>query len=149
MGYTPVNAPFAEAAAAQNRQALKNVVQNINLLSRRENTAKAYDPKASEYYKFCDHKYGGQHESGCYTVTSAKLYEFLFYQSMRSKYSRGGKNRSAHGFDPNDFDMVVKRYAEYQVQYDKGQIDEIPDPEDPVGYDTINTALSWKRFVNR
>ena len=90
---------------------MRHTVQNINLQTRKENTTKAYDPKAQEYYSFCNYRYSSVFEGTRYTVTTDKVLEFLFYQAMRPKYNRGGKKRrDNHGFDKDDYEAVVTSY---------------------------------------
>lgn len=133
------------------------IVHQINRKTRRANTAAAYDPKAEEWGQFVDTVYCSQHASIRYTVTSEKLYRFLFYHAFRNKYNRkrkhgsGKTNMSKHGFNYEDYTRVVGTYTKAAEAYaervrtklvdaDVEQF-EPPEPDDPVGYDQINTYL--------
>jgi hypothetical protein len=121
---------------------LSRIVGQVTHQSRGENTPLAYDPKQAEFYTYCDHAYLGVHEQSRYTVTSIKLFDFLFYHSFRNQYPRGGGTRGkAHGFDITDYDHVRTTYASYMqtMILDPTGEYEIPDPEKPVGFDCINT----------
>jgi hypothetical protein len=71
----------------------QTVRQEVNLASRCHNTAKAYDPKAREYYDFCNYKYLLLPINQRYTVTSDKLWSFLTYQAFWEKRKRGGRKK--------------------------------------------------------
>jgi hypothetical protein len=147
MGYTPVGAPFAAAKlanAVQNANNLATAVKRINQQNRKDNTTAAYDPKVSEFYEYCEHRFAGLHVSSRFTVNAAKCYEFLFYHAMRNKYKQGGKRRSegsAHGFDKKDFDDVYHRYGRL-CNSAEGASDDVADPTDPCGFDLVNTYKS-------
>jgi len=76
-------------------------------------------------------------------VTQEKLFDFLFYHAFRNKYPVGGSTRqNAHGFKALDYDVVRTFYAahvKYQVENPTDEGHEIPDPDDPLGYDAVNT----------
>jgi hypothetical protein len=128
-----------------------------------KNTSLAYSPKIGEFIQFCDYKYSRHDASSRYIVTCEKIYTFLFYQCMRDKRKRGGyrkKKKSedveevdtalATTFSPSDFKAVIKKYSSTT---DAGLAD-WPEPDNPVGYDTINTYKSsiknlWERQVAR
>lgn len=144
MGYTPVSVPFGAAMVANaeaQTNALARAVSRINQQNRKENTSAAYDPKVAEYHAFCDHQYAALHPSVRYTVDFSRLFDFLFYHSMREKYKQGGRKKQAHGFRSDDFDAVC---AKYRRLTDSSVVNpkELPDPENPVGYDLINTYKS-------
>jgi hypothetical protein len=83
------------------------------------------------------------HESLRYTVTTGKMYEFLFYHSMRNKYKQVGKRKKgAHGFDSNDFDIVLQVYGCLVDSSSASSSADVPDPKNPVGYDLVNTYKS-------
>ena len=130
----------SQAAAQQNASQLAQVVRNFTVAHRPQNTQKAYDPKNDEYVDFCNHAYSSHGISTRYTVTTEKLFLFLFYHAFREQYKRGGMNHGrAHGFSGSDYDYVQETWATYQSQFDAGTLTEIPDPANPVGWDTINT----------
>lgn len=150
-----MNSLFTSVAAERDTETMKNTIERVSKQSRKHNTAACYDPKINEYYGFCDHRYHNTTLDSRYTVTSEKLFHFLFYQAMRNKYERGGKKRKQpHGFDCSDYDAVINRYNEYDQMIRAGVLDQVPDPDDPVGYETVTTYKSvilniWKGQVRR
>ena len=142
-------APVVVAAVAppprcgKERLLLAEAVKRLTNQTREGNTAVAYDPKTAEYYAYCDHEYGHAHVQSRYTVTQEKLFDFLFYHAFRNKYPVGGSTRkNAHGFKPLDYDVVRTFYAahvKYQVENPTDEGHQIPDPDDPLGYDALNT----------
>lgn len=76
---------------------------------------------------------------------------------MRDKYKGKGKKKKKgefEKFDGGDYDKVISKYREYSRKKARGEIDEIPDPKNPVGYDTINTYRSvvynvWRKQVQK
>jgi hypothetical protein len=132
--------PASHASALRNAEILGGVVRTVTMAGRPLNTTLAYDPKAKEYYSFCDHVYADYHTSTRYTVGTDKVFLFLFYQSFRGKYKRGGRKKGvAHGFSSEDYDNVVSEWAGYKSCFDTGEIEDIPDPDNPCHYDNLNT----------
>jgi hypothetical protein len=123
---------------------LAAAVTRINHQNKKDNTTFAYEPKVAEFYSYCQHRYSGVHESLCYTVTTGKLYEFLFYHSMRNIYKQVGKRKKgAHGgFDSNDFDIVLQMYGCLVASSSASTSANLPDPKNPVGYDLVTTYKS-------
>jgi hypothetical protein len=130
---------------------MATVVREINLANRKTNTKKAYDPKVAEYNAFCDYVYSDLHVSTRYTVTGDKMFRFLFFHSMRNKYDVGGERRhKAHGFDGAAYDAVWQQYdmslqALSQNAEDPGLF---KDPENPLGYDQVNTYKAVVRGIH-
>jgi hypothetical protein len=86
MRYTPLQQLAAtHAMELANQNVIAQMVRQVNLASRRPNTAKAYDPKAREYYDFCNYKYLLLPINQRYTVTSDKMRSFLTYQAFQDK----------------------------------------------------------------
>ena len=144
--------PNGEALSVQ-----ELVIREINLANRKPNTMKAYDPKVLEYYSFCDHVYMHDHVSIRYTVDDKKMFSFLFYHAMRNKYSVGGKNRTrcANRFDPADYDTVWQQFLPIVAalrQYDGNPPADVhetfKDPENPLGYDQLNTYKAVVRGIH-
>ena len=134
--------PIAAGLSTRDRRFLLDVVRRVTAQHRVENTAAAYDPKAVEYEQFCNYQYAGSHVSSRYTVTTEKVFDFLFYQAFRDKYGRGGKKRGTgyHGFDPVDYTKVTTAYAAHMLEARRNPTTfDIPDPKDPVGYDLVHT----------
>ena len=142
-GSTTLDLPALHAARVNTAERLANVVRTVWIASRPANTAMAYDPKNREYMAFCEHVYRGIPISSRYTVSTDKVFYFLFYHAFRNQYVRGGRSRSEeHGFSAADYDSVTTRWAHYQDRFERGEIDGIPDPEKPLQADAINTYKS-------
>jgi hypothetical protein len=75
-------ASIAQSVAIDNAS---HLIAQTNLQNRRENTAKAYDPKKKEFLDFCDHRFAYLPLTNRHVVNEEKLFLFLFYQSYRSK----------------------------------------------------------------
>jgi hypothetical protein len=143
-------AVFTRAETAnRNVDQLSMVIARTNEQHRRVNTKKAYDPKVTEYYEFCNHYAALEHVQSRFTVTSNKAFSFLFYQAYRTQRNRGGGKRQADGtrrpasFDPLEFE---------EIQRSMGSLDmtegaSMPDPENPVGADVMNTYKSVVRKI--
>ena len=140
---------LAQAHEQQNAT-MRQAVQSINLAARKENTSKAYDPKAREFFDFCNYLYGHEHESVRYTVDSTKLFQFLSYQAFRSRCKRGGLRKGVEqqhsAFNPQEYRQIKDSYqTAVKNHFEKGE--EIPDPEDPLGFDQVNTYCSTVRNI--
>ena len=113
----------------------------------KDNTKKAYEPKVNEYKDYCDHVFWFHDVMVRYTVTSESLYRFLFYHVFRDKKQSLGKKRGAlSAFDRVDYERVVSRYTSVLCSVESNLSDsvptDIPDPQNPLGYDQINTYRS-------
>ena len=64
---------------------LRGLVDCFKDSARKENTAKAYDPKLQEFKDFCDHVYKDVDVEKRYIVNHDRLYKFLFYHIFRNK----------------------------------------------------------------
>ena len=127
---TPTNRP------PPNLQLLRNNV-DVHLDSLvKENTKIAYLGKIREFKEYCDFVF--PYETDCrYCVDCDKLYGFLWYQVHRDKRSLKGKKRGAvEKFNPVDYQAVYDKYAMLT------SVEDVRDPEDPLGYDSINTYRS-------
>jgi hypothetical protein len=142
-GHTTLDLPSVQAARVNTAETLGGVVHTVRIASRPKNTAVAYDPKIREYMSFCEHVYGTSPVSSRYTVGTEKVFHFLFYHAFREQYVRGGKARKQeHGFSGADYDRVTTQWATYQDRFERGEIDDIPDPDRPLQADAINTYKS-------
>ena len=148
--YTPLANALGNAQLQRQMGIMAQAVQQINLSNRRQNTASAYDPKADEWDAFCSHYASGEQLATRYTVTSDKLYAFLCYQAFRNQRKRGGGKRQSDGsrpkaeFDPQEFEGIFTRYGAAVNSMDG---EPIPDPEKPVGYDTVHTYKCVARNI--
>ena len=126
------------------------VVQRTNAENRRSNTKAAYDPKVEEYYQFCNHFAHHIPLAMRYTVTHEKLYAFLVYQAFREQRTRGGGKRRSDGtrppaqFDPLEYEQIFSTYCAIDLTKEDVRI---PDPENPVAYDCLNTYKSVVRKI--
>jgi hypothetical protein len=113
MRYTPLQQSAAmQAMELANQNVMAQTVRQVNLASRCPNTANAYDPKAREYYDFCNHKYLLLPIDQRYTVTSDKLWSFLTYQAFRERRKRGGRKKGVvESFDLAKYDMIRTKYT--------------------------------------
>ncbi len=137
----------AHASALRTANILGGVVRTIVMATRPQNTALAYDPKQNEFYTFCDHVYRDYHISTRYTIGTEKVFLFLFYQAFRAKYKCGGKKKRSgtppvSTFKPSDYDRIVEEWGGYSSRFELGEINDIPDPENPCHYDSLNTYKS-------
>ena len=102
-----------------------------------ENTQKAMDPKAKEFFTYCDVVYGN--DPFKYILEYTKVYKFMYYQSFREQKKRGGKMT---GGEKDYFDVEV--YNELMGQfngYDPDSPDAVnnyPRPEKPIGKATFD-----------
>jgi hypothetical protein len=124
------------------------VVARTNEQNRRPNTKKAYDPKVQEFYDFCNHYAGREHQQSRYTVTANKVFSFLFYQAYRTQRRGGGKrqaDRTARetAFDPLEFDEIQRSMG----SLDMSEGARMPDPDNPVGADVMNTYKAVLRKI--
>ena len=60
---------------------------------RPDNTQKAMDPKAREYFMYCDLEY--PNDPFKYILEYTKIYKFMYYQVFREQKSRGGKKNNS------------------------------------------------------
>jgi hypothetical protein len=119
MRYTPLQQLAAtHAMELANQNVIAQMVRQVNLASRRPNTAKAYDPKAREYYDFCNYKYLLLPIDQRYTVTSDKLRSFLTYQAFREKSKRGGRKKGVvESFDSAEYNVICTKYSNLVLRY--------------------------------
>ena len=126
------------------------VVQCTNKENRPINTKLAYDYKAAEFYQFCNHFSGHIPIALWYTMTHEKLYAFLVYHAYREQRQQGGGKRNSDGmrllveFDPVEYDEIFCTYC--AIDLNKEDVC-VPDPENPVGYDCMNTYKSVVRKI--
>jgi hypothetical protein len=87
--------------------------------------------------------YRDYHISTRYTIGTEKVFLFLFYHAFRNKYKVGGKKTGeASGFITADYDYVIQTWGEYKARVESGEIDDVPDPDNPCQFDTLNTYKS-------
>ena len=93
------------------------------------NTQIAYDPKKLEFRAYCDYKFSGESRETRYTVTAAKVYPFIWYQSMREKRATGGKRKrdQTSAFNSEDFEAILNVYKSVKAG------EKVPEPNAPVG----------------
>ena len=89
----------------QQRIAPQDVIRNEQKEHEEDNTALAYGAKQKEYNMYCDHvephpRLATDHK---YIITPRNFYNFLYYQSRRSKYS---KNKKGKAFNKAECDKI-------------------------------------------
>ena len=114
---------------------ISRMTETVNALEdfhTKENTARAYDGKVSEFKAYCDVYYGHVSlDEGRYLVTKEKVYQFMYYQAFRC--SRQGKKREKNYslvFDTEDFHRTMLQYNGY---HQSGDLPRIEDPSDGLG----------------
>jgi hypothetical protein len=150
LGFTPVFGSTGAASSVANahvdaadRQVMEEAVAAINMANRKSNTAAAYDPKSIEWDEFCRHAHAGEHDAMKFIVTGDKLAKFLRYHAFRNKRKQGGRKKGYRAvFDGAEYDSIVQSMAEHLRLKRANPEHEIPDPEDPIGYDLLNTYTS-------
>jgi hypothetical protein len=147
LGSPVVASPPAARPAQHHIGELRAVVEASRKQLRKVNTSLAYDPKVKEYKAFCDHAFSFNDPCVRYTVNADSLYRFLFYHVFRNKKSSKGKKRGTQStFDAPEYDRVMAFYTARvcTVEHEDGRVvsTDVPDPENPVGGDTITTYRS-------
>lgn len=108
---------------ATNMGLMQQSMQEMKLLTRPANTQKAYDPKALEYWQFCDFHYLTEEAALCYILTTEKVYAFMWYQSLRETKQGKKARKEADGvmvhFNAMEYEEVMTR--EKMLQSDKNQ----------------------------
>lgn len=126
-----------------NERVLVDAVAALNAANRKANTAAAYDSKSLEWNEFCDHAYVGEPLSIRYAVNGNKLGNFLRYHAFRNKRKQGGRKRGARSaFDSSEYDRILSEMSEHIRQMQANPDYVIPDPDNPIGYDQMNTYTS-------
>jgi hypothetical protein len=104
----PPNIPVIWAPNPQS-SGLENAVRGMIDAMRPENTSQAYDGKAEEFVEYCIALYDeGPYR---YVIDAHKVYDFMFYQAMRTKRKRGGKSGKRLEFNLEDYEMVKAKYS--------------------------------------
>jgi hypothetical protein len=113
---------------------MQQAVSRMAAANRPENTQLAYDGKTAEFYQFCSSLYPNDQFKN--NLEGIRVFNFMFYQCMRSKRKRGGERNRADGVDTfvrSDYDEVM---ASYKTWFDD-QSDGPPEPADPVGKSVV------------
>ena len=103
---------------------------------RPENTQKAMDPKAREYFTYCDLEY--PNDPFKYILEYTKVYKFMYYQAFREQKPRGGKK------DINKELFDVEVYRELMASFMGFNTDSVdalnnyPRPTKPIGKATFD-----------
>ena len=106
-------------AAADDRAMLTQMQQSV--LERRErlrpqNTAKAMDPKALEFFQHCEQEFPNEPHK-C-NLTFQKTFKFMWHHAMREQKPKGKTKavQSAHAngvwFDREDYKKVIEAFKE-------------------------------------
>jgi hypothetical protein len=111
-------------------------VAALSEVDRPNNTGKTQDPKAEEYFQFCDLVYM-QQRNRC-ILCQEKVHCFMFYQSFWEKKKSGGdKTALAHGerFDLEEYHEILRHYNGIPM----AGLTLIPNPEKPISLGTFNS----------
>lgn len=103
---------------------------------RPENTQKAMDPKAREFFMFCDFEYGN--DPFKYILEYTKVYKFMYYQSFREQKQRGGKKQEGKElFDLEAYRELMGTFSGYDPDSQEA-LDRFPSPNRPIGKATFD-----------
>ena len=99
----------------------RDVVRNEQKTLEDTNTGLAYGAKQVEYNLYCDHVEPLRTDAGKYIITPENFYNFLYYTSRRSKYS---KNKKGKAFNAAECDKI--------------RLDPAWISDNPIGWQTLN-----------
>ena len=103
---------------------------------RPENTQKAMDPKAKEYFCYCDLVY--PNDPFKYTLEYTKVYKFMYYQAFREQKARGGKVSSGgEYFHLEIYNDLMGQFNGHDVD-SPDAVNNYPRPEKPIGRATFD-----------
>ena len=127
------------------------VLQQISL-GRPRSTRNVNDPKIQEYYDYCLSLYGNSDPYYC-NLDDNKVFNFMFYQSMREPRQQGGKkNRTRLGFDRADFDSIMQQYRAWMATEDDMNATSSsppPEPENSLGPNSFAQYKSCLKWIYR
>jgi Centromere DNA-binding protein complex CBF3 subunit, domain 2 len=98
---------------------------------RPENTRKSMDPKALEFFAYCDLVYPNHPFK--YQLEYMKVYKFMYYQCFREQKRRGGKKgEMQERFDLETYRGLMNNFIGYSPD-SEAALDNYPRPTKPVG----------------
>jgi Centromere DNA-binding protein complex CBF3 subunit, domain 2 len=82
---------------------------------RAQNTTLCYEPKRKEFEEYCEYRYSSDiFRHVRYIVDHQKVYDFMWYQTLRERRPRGRKRTNDSGlrqyFCPEDFESILEKY---------------------------------------
>ena len=87
--------------------------------TRAVNTTTAYKSKQQEYFEYCDYRYSHEASFVRYVLIADKVYDFMWYQSLREKRKRGGRRAAPETvkkqFDEGHYEVVRNHYKNLVV----------------------------------
>jgi hypothetical protein len=120
----------------------------------KQNTKDMYKSKIAEYLAMCDHVYRDVPAQYRYNVDKDRLYRLIFNVVFRNKKKRKGVKRGeGKGFNAAEYDVVESEWrAKFQVWHAEKARNpdsdvELPDPENPLGYEMVTTYRSVVRYI--
>jgi hypothetical protein len=102
---------------------------------RPDNTQRAMDPKAKEFFIYCDLKY--LTDPFKYILSYQMIYKFMYYQSFREQKNRGGKKGDKVVFNVEVYDELVAQFAGSDPDSVEA-LNNYPRPTKPIGKATFD-----------
>jgi hypothetical protein len=97
----------------------KNAIDILYGASRPANTLLAYQPKQEEFKQYCEYKYSSSmyDPATIYLVDPDKVWDFMWYQSVRECKTRGGDSRrqQVNRFNSQEYESLICKYKDIDV----------------------------------
>ena len=131
---------------------------DIDEYGKKKNTAKAYDPKVSEFNEFCNEVFGGEPLQTRFIVDDRSVQSFFLYvgfreQKPRGRVSKGEEENWKSKFNVNEWNRIARMFrltSTGQLDLDK-TIASMVQPTKGVGFATMVTtkAAIKKLWLNQ
>jgi hypothetical protein len=104
---------------------------------RPENTQRAMDPKAKEFFAYCDLVY--PNDGFKFNLEYMKVYKFMYYQPFCEQKVRGGKKQEGGKelFDLEAYHELMAHFARYDPDSTEA-LNNYPRPTKPIGKATFD-----------
>jgi hypothetical protein len=122
-----------------NRHMQSRTLSVLHGSTRPKNTLLAYTPKQVEFRQYCDYRFPhAMYDSTRYLVDPEKVWDFMWYQSLRECKSRGGNSsrQQVNRFNSSEYDSIIQKYSKMDV------ILENIHPSKGIGLDTFSMYRS-------
>ena len=141
---------------AQTAKTVKMGVMHMKHHAQKTNTRRAYGPKWNQYLDFCRNVYGSNKGIWWQSITHDRVYNFMFYQCMRSNSVQARRAQKKNGGKVSGRVVTKFDFADYRRVMDKfqgwldGYLDtmherdrrtnemRMPMCDYPLGFDTLN-----------
>jgi hypothetical protein len=113
-GTTTFTRNTSTASVAAIRPVQLQVLDLLHGSSRPANTLLAYTPKQDEFIQYCDYRFPQRmFDSTRYLVDPDKVWDFMWYQSIRECKKRGGDSRrqQKNRFKSEEYASLVNKYS--------------------------------------